>query len=119
MGLRLLTVFFDRSEALVARSALDAAGIFTALHNLDILVTAPYYTLGLGGYRLLVCEDDIEAASSIVAEALGNPALAHERLKVDGDGLDYVLSFVVGLVAGGAPAAVRRRRWVADVAAGT
>jgi hypothetical protein len=111
MGLRLVAHYFDREEALVAHSAVNAAGMLSFLPNFDALTALPYYTLAFGGYRLLVVEEDLEAAVSVLREARLNPLVEGEGLIVETDLLDRVLGLLIWLFAAGAPAPVKHRRW--------
>lgn len=112
MGLRLLAHYYDRDEALVAQSVIESAGMLSFLPAIDVLTVLPYYTMAFGGYRLLVVDDDLEAAASVLGEARLNPLLEGERLVVETDMLDRVFSLIVWLFSAGAPAPIKRRRWI-------
>ncbi len=113
MGLVAAAYFLERTEAVVARSALDDAGFLAIIGNEDMLTMQPYYTMAFGGYRVLVSELDLEDALAVLRGAVA-PAETSERLVVRGDLLDYVLSLVIGMLAGGAPAPLRERLWQAS-----
>lgn len=110
MGLRLVAHYFDRIEALIAHSAVDAAGIPAFLHSSTLLTIDAGYTIAVGGFRLVVCADDVEAAVSVLEEAQSNPLREGERLEVELDFLNAILSFAIGGISG-APTPIRGRRW--------
>jgi hypothetical protein len=113
MGLRALAYYLDRTEAMVVQSALLDGGILAVVGNEDMLRAMPHLTLAFGGYRVLVSDLEIEEATALLTEARSQPGLEGEKLVVEGDLLDRVLSPIVGYLSGGAPAPLRRRRWVA------
>jgi hypothetical protein len=110
MGLRLVAHFFDRIEALIAQSAIDAAGIPVFLHSSALLTMDAGYTMAVGGFRLVVCAEDVDAAVSVLEEAQSNPLREGERLEVELDFLNAILSFAIGGMTG-APTPIRGRRW--------
>lgn len=112
MGLRLVAHYFDRSEAFVARSAIEAAGILAILHNEDWLRLYPQYVGAFGGYRLMVSECDLEDAVSVLNEARQHPLLEGEWLEVRGGLVDRVMSFIIGWAILGVPVSIRETRWV-------
>jgi hypothetical protein len=112
MGLRLVAHYFDRSEAFVARSVVEAAGMFAVLHNEDWLRFYPQYVGPFGGYRLMVSDLDLEDAVAVLGEAQLNPLLEGERLELRGGVVDRIMSFIIGWAIGGVPAAIRESRWV-------
>ncbi len=112
MGLRLVAHYFDRSEAFVARSVIEAQGMLAFLHNEDWIRLYPHYVGPFGGYRLVVSELDLEDAVSVLREARLNPLLEGERLELKGDLFDRVMSFVVGYIIGGVPTMIRKTRWI-------
>jgi hypothetical protein len=111
MGLRLLVSYYDYNEAVIARAALDHAGIFAFVANEDLLRIAPYYNLAVGGFRLLVCEPDLEDAVSVLRDAVANPLEEGERLIVRADFIDRVMSFLWGWFSGGTPTPMREYVW--------
>ena len=112
MGLRLVAYYFDRTEAFVARSVIEAEGMLAFLHNEDWLRLYPQYVGPFGGYRLMVSDVDLEDAVAILIEAKLNPLRDGERLEVHGGAWDCGLSFVMGCVIGGVPVSIRETRWV-------
>ena len=80
MGLRLVAHYFDRGEALVVSSALDAAGIPAFVHGLDLLTMQPFYEFAFGGCRVVVSEDDLAQAVEVIREARRKPIFEGERL---------------------------------------
>jgi hypothetical protein len=111
MGLRLVAHYYDRVEALIVFSALDAAGIPTFLESAALLTVDAGYLGALGGFRVVVCEEDLHAAVAVLAEACANPSREGEELEVEFDLLHGSLSFLIGLLAA-APAPLRGRRWL-------
>ncbi len=95
---------------MIAERALDAAGIPVFLHSGALLTVDPGYTIAVGGFRLLVCDEDLEAAIAVLEEARRNPLREGESLDVELNFVNGVLSFVVGGVCA-APAPIRNRRW--------
>src|SRR5262245_11303903 len=80
MGLRLVAHYFERSEALIVWSALDAAGVPAFVHGLDVCVMRPWDEVAFGGYRIVVSEDDLAAPVGILGEARKKPIFEGERL---------------------------------------
>jgi hypothetical protein len=112
MSLRLVAHYFDPVEAMIARSVIEAAGMLAILDNYYWISVQPHHVGPLGGYRLVVSESDLEDAVSVLTEACSNPSTEGGRLEVSGDLLDRVLSYAVGMFAGGAPMPIRQRRWL-------
>jgi hypothetical protein len=110
MGLRLVAHFYDRIEGLIAFSAIDAAGIPVFLESGALLSVDPGYLGAVGGYRLVVCEPDLEAAVAVLQEASQNPLSEGEQLDIEFSFLHGFASFFVGAAAS-APAPIRRRTW--------
>ncbi len=110
MGLRLVAHYYDRVEALIAFSAVDASGTPVFLESLNTLTLDNGYLGALGGFRLVVCEEDVAAAVAILGEARANPLREGEVLDVEFDLLHCALSLAVGLI-GSAPSPIRTRRW--------
>jgi hypothetical protein len=73
MGLRLVAHYLDRSEASIAFATLDAAGLAAFLENFEQVSVQPLSELALGGYRLMVCEEELDLALAVLKEAKGNP----------------------------------------------
>ncbi len=80
MGLRLVAVYYDRSEALVVASALDASGIPTFVQNYWHNSVKPLSEIGLGGYRVMVCDQDLFNALAVLREAQATRSFEGERL---------------------------------------
>src|SRR5688572_3891151 len=80
MGLRLLAHFYDQNEAVIVASVLDAAGIPVFTENYLQNVAQPFSQIGLGGYRLMVCEEDLDAALAVLGEARRKRSFEGERL---------------------------------------
>ena len=80
MGLRLVAHYFDRNEALIVSAALDAAGIPNFVENHEQNANQPFEQVALGGFRLLVCEEDLSDALAVIEEARRTPSLEGERL---------------------------------------
>ena len=113
MGLHLVAHYYERSEAYVARSVVEAAGMLAILHNDDWIRLYPHLVGPVGGYRLMVSEFDLEAAVAVLTEAQLHPLLEGERLELHGGVWDRIMSFVLGWVIGGVPAPIRESRWIA------
>jgi hypothetical protein len=107
MGLRLLAHYYDRSEALVASAALDAAGIPTFVENHEQNANLPFEQIALGGFRLMVCEQDIADALSVLGDARGAPLLEGERLSQR----TYWLPSLMLVLLMGVPLPFRTSRW--------
>ena len=114
MGLRLLAHYFDCRDALIAKSVVDAAGLFVVLHGYEVLAIQPYYVGPFGGYRLMVSEFDLYDAAAVLKEATANPIVDGEVLLTEADLLNRVLSVFVGWMNGGAPMVIRGRSWASD-----
>jgi hypothetical protein len=80
MGLRLVAHHYNRNEALIVSGVLDAAGIANFLENAAQNSVQPFYEIALGGYRLLVCEQDLADALAIIDEARRKRSFEGERL---------------------------------------
>jgi hypothetical protein len=112
MGLRLVAHYFERSEAFVARSVIEAEGMLAYLHNEDWLRLYPQYVGPFGGYRLMVSEFDLDEAVALLTEAKLNPLLEGERLDLRGGVWDRIMSFALGWAIGGVPVSIREARWI-------
>lgn len=110
MGLQLVAHYYDRVEGLIAFSTIDAAGIPVFLQSAMLLSVDPCYLGAVGGYRLVVCDEDVEAAVAILHEARRNPLQEGETLEVEFGFLQGLLTFLVGMAAD-APATIRGRKW--------
>jgi hypothetical protein len=112
MGLRLVAHYYERSEAYVARSLLEGAGMLVFLSNEGWIRTLPHLVGALGGYRLMVSDLDLEDAVIMLADAQSNPLEDGEWLETQGGLWDRVMSFLVGYAIHGVPIAIRETRWV-------
>ncbi len=63
-----VAVFYDPEEALCAQSALQADGCVHFLHNSNHLSVAPSLRVALGGYRLLVMDEDVASVREVLAQ---------------------------------------------------
>lgn len=61
--------FFDRSEAIIARSLLEAEGLYPLIPEAHTLSVLPHLIQSEGGFRLQVRAEDAERARSILEEA--------------------------------------------------
>jgi hypothetical protein len=80
MGLRLLAHFYERNEALIVTGALEAAGLLVFVENVSQVSVQPFSEIALGGYRLLVPEEELTAALGVIDEARRNRSFEGERL---------------------------------------
>jgi hypothetical protein len=64
-----VAVFGDQTEAMVARSVLEAAGIDCLLKGEHQIGVQPFLMTGKQGMQLQVFSEDAEAAKAILAEA--------------------------------------------------
>ena len=81
MGLRLVAHYFDRNEAFIASGALHAAGVTSWLDSHGQISIQPFSEVALGGYRLMVCEEELEDAVAILQEARRKRSFEGERLE--------------------------------------
>ena len=65
-----ITSFYDSTEAHMARSALEQAGIECALANENINAVYPLYGQLSGGIKLMVRDTDFKAAREVLVELL-------------------------------------------------
>lgn len=61
---------YSPEEAFCVRACLRSAGIYCVLQNEHHLSSAPWMRVALGGYRLLVLEDEADQAKSVIENAL-------------------------------------------------
>lgn len=80
MALRLVAHYYERNEALIVLGALHAAGVLAFLQNHGHNSVAPFNVLALGGFRLMVPEEELPAALAVVEEALRTRSFEGERL---------------------------------------
>lgn len=103
MGAAMITVgvFYDRSQALVAKSLLEAHGIFVVLPDWYHMTNAWHLTFALQGIRLCVMDCDEQAAIELLRLPKGHH-VGETRSSLAG-GLIAVLCFF----AAGVPYPVR------------
>jgi hypothetical protein len=82
MGLRLVAHYFDRSEAFVVCSALEAAGVVTFMENYNQVALKPFSEIALGGFRIMVVDEDLPDALDVLREAMAHPTPCEEQLVV-------------------------------------
>jgi hypothetical protein len=80
MGLRLVAHYFDRSEALIVRGALQAVGVPAFVHGFDLLTVQPWCEVTFGGYRVVVPEEELADAVAVLREARSKPLWEGEAL---------------------------------------
>ena len=80
MGLRLVAHYYHRNEALIVSGVLDAAGFVNFVENVAQNSVQPFSEIALGGYRLVVCEEELAAALAVIEEARRNRSFEGERL---------------------------------------
>lgn len=80
MGLRTIARLYDRSEALVMSSCIEAAGIPHWVFGAEMININPFHEIAYDGYKITVCDDDVEGALAVLDEARSNPLLEGERL---------------------------------------
>src|SRR5688572_28441771 len=110
MGLRIVTHYWDRSEALIARGVLQQAGFYAVITNLEWLSNQSHFIGAHGGYELAVPEAECDEAVAVLRAAMVEQPADGEVLEVTGDFLDRVLSFALGLLSN-VPTPLRRRVW--------
>lgn len=80
MGLRLVAHYLDRYEAVIVAAALDAAGVPVFVENYHQVSAQPFSEIALGGFRLMVCEQDLGDALAVIGEARRKSSFEGERL---------------------------------------
>ncbi len=80
MGLSLVAHYYERNEAHIALSVLDAAGVVAFLENQAQNSVSIFEEIARGGYRLMVPEEELDKALSVLAEARANPLREGEQL---------------------------------------
>jgi hypothetical protein len=107
MGVRLGAHYLDRSEAVVVKSMLDAAGLAVFLHGHELIAMRPFGEIGFGGFRLVVREEDLAATLAVLEEARAKPLFEGERLSTTHLAmLSLACIFVVGTII-----PLKRHRW--------
>ena len=103
-ALKTVWVFYDRSEAIVAKSMLDAHGLYATLPDWFHTANAWHLTVALHGIRLHVLDDDAGAAAELLK---GVPDYAPPPTRISiGNGLIALLCWSIASV----PYPVRRRQ---------
>ena len=91
-----IATFYSPEEAYCAQGALRSGGCFTLLSNEHHLNVAPSLRVGLGGYRLLVLEED---ANDIRLALKNLPAPANDQPSFEDRAVEK-------------PVAPRRKNWL-------
>jgi hypothetical protein len=78
----LLAHYYDQSEAMIAKSVLDSAGVYCFLEGVALAQVRPDLMFALGGMRLMVRVEDVDAAVKELREALAAPAETDEEMDV-------------------------------------
>ena len=65
-SIKTVRVFYDRPEAAVAKSMLEAHGIFAVLPDWFLTTNAWHYTFAIQGIRLCVLDDDEPLAAELL-----------------------------------------------------
>lgn len=81
MGLRLLAHFYERNEALIVCGALESEGVVVFVENQNQVAVQPLSEIALGGYRIMVREEELGDAVAILEEARRNPSVDGGLLK--------------------------------------
>lgn len=95
-------LYDNRSEALVAKSFLEAYGIYAILPDLLTASNAWHYTTALQGIRLCILDADAERANALLSDVKETPITQGKLRKSD-----LVIAGLAYLVAG-IPHPVRR-----------
>jgi hypothetical protein len=108
MGLRVIACLYDRSEALVMSTCLDAAGIPNWLFGAELININPFHEIAYHGYRLVVSDDDLQQALDVIGEARANPLVDGGRLHIRHL---TILSLFLFFIFPGVIAPLKLRRW--------
>ncbi|WP_395646677.1 hypothetical protein [Terricaulis sp.] len=100
MGLRLLAHYFDRNEALIVSALLDESGIANFVHGVFHTAVQPWNEFTLGGYRVMVREEDMTAAVQEVCDARAQRVLEGGKL-VTHHHLAFPLAGILTFLFGG------------------
>lgn len=111
MGLRLLAHYFDRNEALIVSGVLDAAGVTNFLHNSAQISIYPFHEIAYGGYRIVVCEEELLDALNVIDEARRKRSFEGERLVQRA----YIVPSLVLLALFGIVLPFRTSKWHAPI----
>lgn len=107
MGIALIAHYYDRTEGLIATSALDAAGVVTFAMSSEIVGVQPFHEIAYGGYRIYACDEDVAAAVTVLTEARAKPLFGDERLSTH----HLLIPSLLITCLFGAPMPLRRHRW--------
>ncbi len=115
MALRLLAHFYDRNEALIAAGALEAAGVVVFIDNAALASVKPLHELALGGYRLMIPEQELLDAVAVLEEARRRRSFDGERLSQR----TFISLSLLLLALTGLPLPFRTSKWhdVSDASA--
>lgn len=80
MGLRLLARYYERNEAYIVLGALEAVGVVAFLENVAQSSVTPFEEIARGGYRLMVPDEELDMAITVLEEARRNRSFEGERL---------------------------------------
>ena len=108
MGLQVIARLYDQSEALVMSGCLDAAGVPHWLFGAPQCRVDPFSEIAYDGYKIVVCDQDFDAALSVIAEATRNPLIEGERLSTRHL---TIVSLCLFFVFPGLVAPLKVRRW--------
>ncbi len=107
MGLRLVAHFYDRTEALIAIGALDAAGVPVFAAGDLILGVQPFHEIAYAGVRIMAAEEDVDAAVAVLREARAKRSFEGERLSTH----HFLIPSLLIWFFTGAPMPLRAHRW--------
>ncbi len=116
MGLRIIARMYDRSEALVMSSCLEAAGVPHWVFGAEMININPLHEIAFDGYKLVTAEADLVTALNVLDEALANPAPSDERLEIRRFPISFAVFHLVqlALVLMFLWLPMRRYRWIAN-----
>lgn len=80
MGLRVVARMYDRSEALVMSTCLETAGVPHWTYGYELICINPFNEISYDGFKIVVCDEDIESALRVLQEARSRPLFDGERL---------------------------------------
>ena len=67
MSLVVLRTFESPVEAHVLRSKLESEGIHAVVFDENVIGVMPIYSVGIGGVKVMVLEEDVEVAQELIA----------------------------------------------------
>ena len=84
MAGELITIrsYFNQTDAYLAQSRLESAGIRTFLADENMVNTNWLYSIAMGGIRLQVLQEEVEAALAILDDGAKQPLAAAEEDEV-------------------------------------